>query len=94
MTTTAEDKQPLLDVRGTPQPRRRWRPPALVRAGAVGLVLGSAFGLVFGLLSLNRPVANALVFYVLCAATGAAVGSVTEAVRGVVRRAGSRSRGR
>ena len=41
------------------------------RAAVVGAVFGSVLGVTLGLTSINRPVANAVVLYVLCAAVGA-----------------------
>ncbi len=52
----------------TPDPRctpPRWRPNRRLRNALAGGVVGSAVGLLFGALSLNRPVANALVFYLV-----------------------------
>lgn len=56
--------------------RLTWRPGRglwLVLGAAFG---GSLFGLVFGLTSLNRPFANAVVFYVLGGVVAAALAGV------------------
>lgn len=47
----------------------------------LGAFTGSLFGLVFGLGSLNRPLLNALVFYVLGAIVGALAGAAVLALR-------------
>lgn len=51
--------------------RRGWRAPTLLQVVLAGTLTGAVFGLVFGALSLNRPIANAVVFYLLCAVAGA-----------------------
>ena len=61
-------------------PRGRWRPPPVLRTAAVGAVFGSVFGLALGLMSVNRPIANALVFYVLCGLLGAVLAVVAYAL--------------
>jgi hypothetical protein len=62
--------------RSHPTPRARQRLQAARMHVALGGVLGSAFGFVFGLGALNRPLGNALVFYGLGFVLGAAVGLV------------------
>jgi hypothetical protein len=58
----------------TPSSRRTtWHPGRRLRAVLLAVVAGSAFGLVFGLGSLNRPLLNALVFYALGGAAAAAL---------------------
>ncbi len=69
----------------TPDPRRtppRWRPNRHLRNAVAGGVAGSAVGLLFGVLSLNRPVANALVFYLLGFLVGALVAGGLSLVAG------------
>ncbi len=56
--------------------RRRWRPGPVQRAALTGGVVGSAGGLAFGLLVLNRPLLNALAFYLLGFALGWLVGAL------------------
>lgn len=57
-----------------------WRPPPVLRAAAAGAAFGSVFGFLLGLMSLNRPIANALVFYVLCGLLGAVLAAVAYAL--------------
>ena len=59
-----------------PPGRRRWSPGPVLRGALIGGVLGSACGLAFGLVALNRPLLNALVFYVLGFAAGALGGGL------------------
>ena len=69
--------------------RATWRPIPAARLVLAGACAGSVFGLVFGLTSLDRPAANALVFYVL----GALAGAVLAAVVVLLARAGRRRHG-
>lgn len=64
----------------------RWRPSRHLWAAAGGGVLGSATGLLFGMMSLNRPLANAAVFYVLGFGLGALLAGCISVAAG--RRAG------
>ena len=68
----------------TPVSRRiTWAPGRRLRAVLLAAALGSFLGLVFGLTSLNRPILNAAVFYVLGAVVAAVLaGLVVLAVRG------------
>ena len=68
--------------------RTTWAPGPRLRIVLLATVLGSVCGLVLGLGSLNRPVANAVVFYVLGAAVAAAVAGL--AVLALRRRGSSR----
>lgn len=61
----------------------------MARAALLGGVLGSTAGLAFGMLSLNRPLLNALVFYVL----GFLLGTVAGAALALLR-SGSAAAGR
>lgn len=61
--------------------RGRWRPPPVLQVAFLGAVFGSVFGFALGLMSVNRPLANALVFYVLCGLLGAVLAAVGYALR-------------
>lgn len=61
--------------------RRSWREKFGSSPVFLGAFVGSLFGLVFGLGSLNRPLLNALVFYVLGALAGAGAGAAVLALR-------------
>ena len=66
----------------TPTSRRTtWSPGRRLRIVLLATVLGSVFGLVFGFSSLNRPVLNAAVFYVLGAVVAALVAAVLVLLR-------------
>ena len=69
-----------MQQRPEPDPRGRWTPPPVLRMAFLGAVFGSVFGLALGLMSVNRPIANALVFYVLCGLLGAALAAVAYAL--------------
>ncbi len=56
--------------------RRRWSPGPVLRGALLGGVLGSACGLLFGLVALNRPLLNALAFYVLGFTAGSVGGGL------------------
>jgi len=60
------------------------------RAAVVGAVLGSVLGFTLGLTSINRPLANAVVLYVLCASVGALLGLGAAALHRAVRAARDR----
>ena len=65
------------------QPAERrggWRPPPVRQMAFLGAVFGSVFGFALGLMSVNRPIANALVFYVLCGLLGAVLAAVAYAL--------------
>ncbi len=71
--------------------RITWSPGWRLRVVLLATVLGSLCGLVFGLGSLNRPILNAAVFYVL----GGAVAAVAAGLAVVaVRRPGAAPAGR
>ena len=57
----------------------RW-PGAVQRAALAGGVAGSFLGLLFGLLSINRPVLNGLLFYVLGFVVGGLLGAAAAAL--------------
>ena len=61
--------------------RTTWSPGRRLRIVLTAAVLGSVCGLVFGLTSLNRPILNAAVFYVLGAAVAAAAAALVVGVR-------------
>lgn len=63
-----------------------WRPSRHLWVAVGGGVLGSATGLLFGIMSLNRPLANAAVFYVLGFGLGALLAGCLSVAAG--RRAG------
>jgi hypothetical protein len=67
--------------RGSVARRGTWSPGWRLRTVLLATSAGSVFGLVFGLSSLNRPIVNAAVFYVLGALVAALVAGV--AVLGV-----------
>lgn len=66
-------------MRRTTQASRRitWSPGWRLRVVLLAMTVGSVGGLVFGLSSLNRPILNAAVFYLLGAAAAAAVAVLT-----------------
>lgn len=75
--------------------RITWRPGPALQVVLGAAFAGSVIGLVFGLVSLNRPLANAAVFYVLGAVVAAALAAVALALgRAVARAAGRRRDGR
>ena len=74
--------------------RITWAPGWRLRLVLLATVFGSVLGLVFGLGSLNRPVLNAAVFYVLGAVVAAVVaGVLVLVVRGRRATAGGGRRG-
>ena len=74
--------------------RITWRPGTALQVVLGAAFAGSAIGLVFGLVSLNRPLANAAVFYVLGAVVAAALAAVAVVLGRAVARASGRRRGR
>ena len=68
--------------------RSTWRPSRSLWCVLAAACIGSGFGLVFGLTSLNRPLANAAVFYLLGALTGAALAVVALLLTRASRRGG------
>ena len=65
----------------TPASRRTtWAPGWRVRVVLLAAVFGSVCGLVFGLGSLNRPILNAAVFYVLGGAVAAVLAGLVVAL--------------
>ena len=70
--------------------RTTWRPGTALQVVLGAAFAGSVIGLVFGLASLNRPLANAAVFYVL----GGVVAAALAAAAFVLARAVLRARGR
>lgn len=71
--------------------RTTWSPGRRLRLVLLATVFGAVFGLVFGLSSLNRPILNAAVFYVLGAGAAALLAGVVVVA---VRRGGRSSAGR
>ena len=63
-------------ARGARRGHDGWRPGPVQRTALAGGVVGSLFGLAFGLLALNRPLLNALTFYLLGFAVGCLLGAL------------------
>ena len=66
--------------------RYTWRPGRRLWFVLIAASVGSLLGLVFGVMAINRPVANAAAFYVLGAGVAAVLAAIAVLVRSLTTR--------